>query len=139
MLLFALLLWLGQLERLVQCKHALDECSFLNLCDQYGLLSKAAKAAARNEHQEALDQNTRRQQKIERFKREREIKAQLTSAQMKRARIAQLDAEVLIDHSIIAVSVVLFGQSSIATNPYKQCQVWLPCYMQSCLHAFVAT
>lgn len=66
---------------------------FLSLCEQYGLLSKDVKAAARLDGQEPLDQNTKRLHKVQRFKREREIKAKLANAQMKRMRIAQLEAE----------------------------------------------
>ena len=69
-------------------------CSFLNLCNQYGLLSEDAQAAARLDGQQPLDQNTRRLQKVQRFKREREIKAKLGSMQMKQMRIAQLQDEV---------------------------------------------
>lgn len=68
--------------------------SFLNLCNQYGLLSEDAQAAARLDGQQPLDQNTRRLQKVQRFKREREIKAKLGSMQMKQMRIAQLQDEV---------------------------------------------
>lgn len=69
-------------------------CSFLNVCNQYGLLSEDAQAAARLDGQQPLDQNTRRLQKVQRFKREREIKAKLGSMQMKQMRIAQLQDEV---------------------------------------------
>lgn len=70
-------------------------CSFLNMCNQYGLLSEDAQAAARLDGQQPLNQNTRRLQKVQRFKREREIKAKLGSMQMKQMRIAQLQDEVL--------------------------------------------
>ena len=73
----------------------LSLCSFLNMCNQYGLLSKDAKAAACLDGQRPLDQNTRRLQKVRRFKREREIKAKLSSTQMRQMRIAQLQDEVL--------------------------------------------
>lgn len=69
-------------------------CRFLNLCEQYGLLSKDVKTAARLDGQ-ALDQNTKRVQKVQRFKREREIKATMANVQMKRMRIAQLNEEVI--------------------------------------------
>ena len=71
-------------------------CSFLNMCNQYGLLSEDAKAAARLDGQQPLDQNTRRLQKVQRFKREREIKAKLSSTQMRQMRIAQLQDEVVV-------------------------------------------
>ena len=76
-------------------------CRFLSLCEQYGLLSKDVKAAARLDGQEPLDQNTKRLHKVQRFKREREIKAKLANAQMKRMRIAQLEAEVAITNSSV--------------------------------------
>lgn len=67
---------------------------FLSLCEQYGLLSRETKAATRLDGQEPLDQNTKRQQKVLRFKREREIKAKMATVQMKRMRIAHIEAEV---------------------------------------------
>ena len=67
---------------------------FLTLCEQYGLLSKDVKAAARLDGQEPLDQNTKRQHKVLRFKREREIKAKMANVQMKRMRIAHIQEEV---------------------------------------------
>lgn len=81
-------------------------CRFLSLCEQYGLLSKDVKAAARLDGQEPLDQNTKRLHKVQRFKREREIKAKLANAQMKRMRIAQLEAEVAITHSSVIFSLM---------------------------------
>ena len=66
----------------------------MSLCEQYGLLSRETKAAARLDGQEPLDQNTKRQQKVLRFKREREIKAKMANVQMKRMRIAHIEAEV---------------------------------------------
>lgn len=66
---------------------------FLGLCEQYGLLSKDVKAAARLDGQEPLDQNTKRQQKVQRFKREREIKAKMANVQMKRMHIAHIQDE----------------------------------------------
>ena len=64
------------------------------MCNQYGLLSEDAKAMAHSDGQQPLDQNTRRLQKVQRFKREREIKAKLSSTQMRQMRIAQLQDEV---------------------------------------------
>lgn len=64
------------------------------MCNQYGLLSQDAKAAAQVEGQQSLDQNTRRLQKVQRFKREREIKAELGAMQMKQMRMVQLQDEV---------------------------------------------
>ncbi|KAA6417860.1 MAG: hypothetical protein FRX49_12158 [Trebouxia sp. A1-2] len=60
---------------------------------EYGLLSKDVNAAARLDGQEPLDQNTKRQQKVQRFKREREIKAKMANVQMKRMRIAHIQEE----------------------------------------------
>lgn len=65
------------------------------MCNQYGLLSEDAKAMARLDGQQPPDQNTRRLQKVQRFKREREIKAKLSNTQMRQMRIAQLQDEVL--------------------------------------------
>lgn len=64
------------------------------MCNQYGLLSQDAKAAARLDGQRPLDQNTRRLQKVQRYKREREIKAKLGSMNMKQRHIMQLQDEV---------------------------------------------
>ncbi len=44
------------------CYSALHR--FLSLCEQYGLLSKGRKAAARLDGQEPLDQNTKRQRQV---------------------------------------------------------------------------
>ncbi len=76
----------------LSCSYALHR--FLTLCEQYGLLSKDVKAAARLDGQEPLDQNTKRQQKVQRFKREREIKAKMANVQMKRMRTAHMQEEV---------------------------------------------
>ena len=76
----------------LSCLFALHR--FLGLCEQYGLLSKDAKAAARLDGQEPLDQNTKRQQKVQRFKREREIKAKMANVQMKRMQIAHIQDKV---------------------------------------------
>jgi hypothetical protein len=76
----------------LSCSIALHR--FLELCEQYGLLTKDVKAAARLDGQEPLDQNTKRQQKVQRFKREREIKAKMADVQMKRMRIAHIQEEV---------------------------------------------
>ena len=76
----------------LSCWYALHR--FLGLCEQYGLLPKDVKAAARLDGQEPLDQNTKRQQKVQRFKREREIKAKMANVQMKRMRIAYIQEEV---------------------------------------------
>lgn len=65
------------------------------MCNQYGLLSEDAKAASRLDGQQPLDQNTKRLQKVQRFKREREIKAKLSNMQMRQMRSAQLQDEVL--------------------------------------------
>lgn len=46
-----------------------------------------------------LDQNSKRMHKVQRFKREREIKSQLAANQMKRMRLHQLQAEVNIQPS----------------------------------------
>jgi len=81
-----------QLKLNLSCSFALHR--FLELCEQYGLLSKDIKAAARLDGQEPLDQNTKRQQKVQRFKQEREIKAKMASVQMKRMRIAHIQEEV---------------------------------------------
>lgn len=67
---------------------------FLNLCNQYELLSQDAKAAASLDGQQQLDQTTKRVQKIQRFKREREIKTKLSNLQMKQMHVAQLEEEV---------------------------------------------
>ncbi|KAL3146049.1 hypothetical protein ABBQ38_015401 [Trebouxia sp. C0009 RCD-2024] len=71
---------------------------FLSMCNQYGLLSQDAKAAAQVEGQQSLDQNTRRLQKVQRFKREREIKAELGAMQMKQMRMVQLQDEADLPH-----------------------------------------
>lgn len=69
----------------------------LTACQQYGLLSNEVKAVASLEGEMTiLDQNSKRMHKVQRFKREREIKSQLAANQMKRMRLHQLQAEVNI-------------------------------------------
>lgn len=68
---------------------------FLVVCQQYSLLSNDVSAVASLEGEIAvLDQNSKRMHKVQRFKREREIKSQLAANQMKRMRLHQLQAEV---------------------------------------------
>lgn len=65
------------------------------MCQQYKLLSTEVKAVASLEGETVvLDQNSKRLHKVQRFKREREIKSQLAANQMKRMRLHQLQDEV---------------------------------------------
>lgn len=78
------------------CASRLDLCCrFLTVCQQYNLLSSDVKAIASLDGETVLlDPNSRRTHKVQRFKREREIKSQLAANQMKKMRLHQLQAEV---------------------------------------------